>query len=69
MGFGRQVIRDDEGWFGTAFPDGVDQLYFSSVGVIKDTEHLKGLFYLFSTLLERLVQIDSAYEHDPKITL
>jgi len=36
---------------------------------LKDTKHLKGLFYLFSMLLERLVQIDSAYEDDPQIKL
>ena len=62
-------IRDDEGWFGTMFPEGVDQLYFSCAGVMKDTKHLKGLFYLCSLLLERLVQIDSAYEDDPQIKL
>ncbi len=62
-------IRDDEGWFGAAFPDGVDELYFQCVGVIKETELLKSLFELFSTTLMRLVQIDSAYENDPQVKL
>ena len=62
-------IRDDEGWFGTAFPEGVDELYFQRVGVIKDTKLLKDLFDLFSRTLMRLVQIDSAYENDPQVKL
>lgn len=62
-------IRDDEGWFGKDFPEGIDQLYFSCAGVMKDATHLKALFHLFSLLLSRLVQIDSAYEDDPQIRL
>jgi hypothetical protein len=62
-------VRDDEGWFGTKFPDGVDQVVFQCVGVMKDTDKLKSLFYLFSVLLGRLVEIDSAYEHDPGVRL
>lgn len=60
-------IRDDEGWFGADFPEGVDELYFECVGVIEETERLKSLFDLFSVSLMRLVQIDSAYEDDPKV--
>ena len=62
-------IKDDEGWFGTDFPEGVDELYFSCVGVIKETVLLKSLFGLFCITLQRLVQIDSAYEDDPQIQL
>ena len=62
-------IKDDEGRFGTDFPEGVDELYFECVGVIKETALLKALFGLFCLVLERLVQIDSAYADDPKITL
>ena len=62
-------IRDDEGWFGAAFPEGADELYFQCVGVIKETELLKSLFELFSMTLMRLVQIDSAYENDPNVQL
>ena len=63
------TIKDDEGWFGTDFPEGVDELYFSCVGVIKETALLKSLFGLFWITLQRLVQIDSAYEDDPQIHL
>ena len=62
-------IRDDEGWFGADFPEGVDELYFECVGVIEETERLKSLFDLFSVSLIRLVQIDSAYEDDPEVDL
>ena len=62
-------IRDDEGWFGADFPEGVDELYFECVGVIKETKRLKSLFDLFSVSLMRLVQIDSAYEDDPEVDL
>lgn len=62
-------IREDDGWFGTTFPDGVDELYFECYGVLHDEKRLKALFDLFSTTLERLVQIDSAYEDDPEVEL
>ena len=62
-------IKDDEGVFGADFPDGVDELYFECAGVIKETEILKDLFELFCLILERLVQIDSAYEDNPNVKL
>jgi hypothetical protein len=62
-------IRDDEGWFGANHPDGVDELYFSRVGTMKDVAELKDLFQLFCHTLERLVQIDSAYANDPNVRL
>ncbi|RKU10751.1 DUF3137 domain-containing protein [Candidatus Poribacteria bacterium] len=62
-------IKDDEGWFGTDFPEGVDELYFECVGVIKETALLKALFGLFCLILQRLVQIDSAYADDPQVIL
>ena len=40
-------IKDDEGMFGTDFPEGVDELYFECTGVIKETALLKYLFGLF----------------------
>ena len=61
-------IKDDEGWLGPDFPESVDQLSFQC-GVINETALLKSLFELFSITLERLVQIDSAYEDDPKVQL
>lgn len=58
-------IRDDEGIFTKNYPEGVDELYFQCVGVLKDENRIKDLFDLFAYTLERLVDIDSAYAHDP----
>jgi hypothetical protein len=63
------VVKDDEGWFGTQFPDGVDELQFQVVGVIKDVERLKALYELFAEILQQLCRIGSAYEDDPQVTL
>ena len=65
----RVEVKDDEGWFGTRFPQGVDELYFVTGGVVKDVELLAGLFELFSAILHQLCHIGSAYENDPGITL
>ncbi|MDW7674262.1 MAG: DUF3137 domain-containing protein [Bacillota bacterium] len=62
-------VKDDEGWFGTEFPEGVDELYFQAPGVIKDVDRLKSLFYLFALVLNQLCEMDSAYEDDPETTL
>ncbi|MEN9360067.1 MAG: hypothetical protein RL095_1602 [Verrucomicrobiota bacterium] len=62
-------IRDDEGWLGASFPDGVDMLYCSRRGLVTDAQELRDLFDLFSASLERLVAMDSAYEDDPGIRL
>jgi hypothetical protein len=62
-------IRDDEGWFGAKFPEGVDELRFQCYGVLRDEPLLRNLFEMFSTALQRLVQIDSAYENDPNVSL
>ncbi len=62
-------IKKDEGWFGKKYPEGVDVLYFECWGILKDKETLKLLFQLFGIVLDRLVQIDSAYENDPGLTL
>jgi hypothetical protein len=58
-------VADDEGWFGEHFPDGVDELYFQVVGIIKDVDRLKSLFELFAETLQQLCRIGSAYETDP----
>jgi hypothetical protein len=62
-------VRDDEGWFGTSFPEGVDELCFQVGGVIKDVDRLKALYDLFAEVLTHLCQIGSAYETDPKVAL
>jgi hypothetical protein len=53
-------VKGDEGWFGSKFPDGVDELYFSVVGVIKDTDRLKLLFDLFAETLDCLTRMGAA---------
>ncbi len=62
-------VRDDEGWFGHIFPEGVDELCFRAYGVIKDKERLKALFDLFAAVLDELCRLGSAYETVPEITL
>lgn len=62
-------VKDDEGWFGAQFPEGVDELYFQVNGIIKDVELLKNLFALFAETLNYLCHIGSVYENDPKLEL
>lgn len=62
-------VRDDEGWFGTSFPEGVDELHFMVLGLIKDIERLKALYDLFGEVLHELCRMGSAYEDDPHVTL
>ena len=60
-------VKDDEGWFGPTFPEGVDELSFTVVGVIKDVERLKLLYELFTATLDELCRIGSAYSSDPGV--
>ena len=62
-------ILDDEGWLGSTFPPGVDELYFEVVGVIKDKEQIKSLFALFSASLHQLNQIGSAQNQPTQVQL
>lgn len=62
-------VKDDEGWFGIEFPQGVDELYFQVYGIIKDVDRLKNLYYLFAEILNQLCIIGSAYEDNPNVTL
>jgi len=64
----RFTVKDDEGWFGARLPEGVDELYFEVVGVIKDVEQLKILYELFAETLDQLCHIGSAYENKPNVT-
>ena len=66
---GRLSVQDDEGWFGASFPEGVDELQFLVVGVVKDIDRLKALYELFATVLDRLCAIGSAYRSDPEVRL
>jgi hypothetical protein len=62
-------VKDDEGWFGPSFPEGVDELSFVVAGVIKDIERLKLLYELFAETLEQLCRIGAAYEQTRDLTL
>jgi hypothetical protein len=62
-------IRDDEGWFGAKFPEGVDELYFAVHGVIKDVPRLKDLFELFATVLDELCRMNPAYATEAQVRL
>ena len=63
------TVKDDEGWFSKSFPEGVDELYFRVIGVIKDVDRLKSLYQLFAEVLHHLCHIGSAYENDPNLEL
>jgi hypothetical protein len=63
------TVKDDEGWFGKTFPEGVDELSFVTGGVIKDIARLKQLFELFAETLDELCRIGSAYEGAPDVKL
>lgn len=62
-------VKEDEGWFGADFPEGVDELHFSARGVIRDVHQLHCLYLLFSEILHHLCAIGSAYENDPGVRL
>jgi len=65
----RLEVKDSEGWFGPKFPEGVDELHFKVLGVIKDVERLKTLFDLFAAVLDQLCRIGSAYKQEPGVEL
>jgi len=65
----RLEIKDNEGWFGTKFPDDADELYFLAPGVIKDVALLKSLFDLFATTLDQLCRIRATTKQHPGVTL
>lgn len=62
------TVKDDEGWFGPTFPEGVDELHFAVVGIIKDLDRLASLYDLFAETLDQLCRIGSAYDTDPGVT-
>jgi len=62
-------VKDDDGWFGRSFPDGVDELYFQVVGVIKDIDLLRTLFLLFAETLNHMCHMGSAYENSSSLSL
>jgi hypothetical protein len=62
-------VHDGESSFWNAqnWPQGVNELYFQVVGVIKDIDRLKLLYDLFSETLDELVRMNSASETDPGV--
>ena len=62
-------VKDDEGWFGEIFPEGVDELHFQVLGIIKEIDRLKALYDLFGEVLNNLCLIGSAYEDEPGVKL
>ena len=63
------AVKDDEGFFGSRFPDGVDELYFQVLGKVKDIERLKLLYQLFAETLDQLCRIGSARRDPPGVKL
>lgn len=53
-------VRDDEGWFGPEFPDGIDELYLDAEERIVDAAGLRQLYGAFAILLDRLSTVGSA---------
>jgi hypothetical protein len=62
-------VKDDEGWFGARFPEGVDELHFLAHGVVTDLEQLHGLYKLFAEVLDYLCSVGSAYAQEPGVKL
>ena len=62
-------VKDDDGWFGASFPEGVDELRLELPGMITDVAHLRRLYELFAETLNHLCHIGSAYEDDPMLVL
>ena len=60
-------VKDDEGWFGTKFPDGVDELHFAVAGIVKDVERLKLLYDLFAETLDELCRMGAASDEPPGV--
>ena len=63
------AVKDDEGFFRSSFPEGVDELYFQVVGVVRDVERLKLLYELFAETLDQLCHIGLASENPPNVSL
>jgi len=51
-------VKDDEGWFGEDFPEGIDELYFEVPQLILDVERLRKLYELFAVTLDLLFEYE-----------
>jgi hypothetical protein len=63
------AVKDNEGRFGPAFPENVDELYFQVTEVIQDLDRLKALYELFAVTLTDLCRIGAAYETAPDVSV
>jgi hypothetical protein len=63
-------VKDNDGMvWRNRFPDGVDELYFQVVGVIKDVDRLKLLYELFAETLDELGRMGSASQQAPPVKI
>ncbi|MGV3724510.1 MAG: HEAT repeat domain-containing protein, partial [Actinomycetota bacterium] len=64
------ATKREESWlWGPKYPQGVDVLYFSVVGVIRDLAVLRTLFDLYSEVLNQLCHMDGGYHDDVNLHL
>jgi hypothetical protein len=56
----RLSIQDDDGWFGTQYPEAIDVLVFDVAEHIRDVERLKGIYNVFAEALSRLSEMGIA---------
>jgi hypothetical protein len=63
------AVKDDEGWFATKFPEGVDELALTTLGLVNDLDRLRVFFALFAATLERLAETGDASSRDTGIVL
>lgn len=64
------ATRREEAWlWGPKYPEGVDVLYFSVVGVIRDLAILRTLFDLYAEVLNQLCHMDGGYRDDVNLHL
>ena len=61
--------RGDDGPFGAALPEGVDELVLRAPGFVTDAARLRKLFALFALILDRLCAMDSARTDEPGVSL
>ena len=62
-------VKDDEGWFGANFPEGVDELYMSLPKLVVDETELMAAFRLFAATLRRLCEMGVAYSQPANVRL
>jgi hypothetical protein len=58
-------VKDDEGWFGKRFPEGVDELCIRAAGTIYQTYLVCELFELMTKVLDELCAMGSADPINP----